>query len=404
MQPLKVYLIHSKPPKTNMRVHFDGFGNGIKVAWNNSIFWIISMTTLTAKWTASSLTHVSHVSQWWFSCSSSSCSIFTDNTWPSSWITEEMRSRGCSVLEALMAITVGSQGNIMPAWSASGRIQIMCRTSCNSPTAFRSAWTISITNFSLLLQGHNDLVKARVLPWSRWYSMEHRPSTSKINSFHSGNTSPLLTTYSSKAKQDMAKWQVNDKQALIRTIAVCSTRRLLTEWIAFGGKMDLPSNHWRLGFRRSRTRLVFLIATSGQVWWLRDGCPSPHDFRKLYWESLSLKTADWSRLLASVTAVSWIMSVARGYGVGLTQHHSCIFWQIISILWNLTDPYLISKTFQHVDGMATGNGNRASQGLTVQIALPSTCRFWHDNIEPCLIPENLHQIFSFWSHLKANCM
>ena len=193
-----------------MRVHFDGFGNGIKVAWNNSKFWIISMTTLTAKWTASSLTHVSHVSQWWFSCSSSSCSIFTDNKWPSSWITEEMRSRGWSVLEALMAITVGSQGNIMPAWSPSGRIQIMCRTSRNSLTAFRSAWTISITNFSLLLQGHNDLVKARVLPWSRWYSMKHRPSASKINWFHSGNTSPLLTTCSSNAKQDMAKWQVND--------------------------------------------------------------------------------------------------------------------------------------------------------------------------------------------------
>ena len=46
------------------------------------------------------------------------------------------------------------------------------------------------------------------------------------------------------------------------------------------------------------------------------------------------------------------------------------------------------------------------QGLTVtvQIALPTTCRFWHNNIEPCLTPENLHQIFSFWSHLKANCM
>ena len=41
---------------------------------------------------------------------------------------------------------------------------------------------------------------------------------------------------------------------------------------------------------------------------------------------------------------------------------------------------------------------------TVQIALPTTCRFWHSNIEPCLTPENLHQIFSFWSHLKANCM
>ena len=43
-------------------------------------------------------------------------------------------------------------------------------------------------------------------------------------------------------------------------------------------------------------------------------------------------------------------------------------------------------------------------GLTVQIALPTTCRFWQHNIEPCLTPENLHQIFSFWSHLKANCM
>ena len=52
------------------------------------------------------------------------------------------------------------------------------------------------------------------------------------------------------------------------------------------------------------------------------------------------------------------------------------------------------------------NGRRQKHeyGLTVQIALPTTCRFWQHNIEPCLTPENLHQIFSFWSHLKANCM
>ena len=34
-------------------------------------------------------------------------------------------------------------------------------------------------------------------------------------------------------------------------------------------------------------------------------------------------------------------------------------------------------------------------GLTVQIALPTVCRFCHIDIEPCLTPENLHQIFSF---------
>ena len=255
------------------------------------------MTTLTAKCTANSFTHVSHVWQCWFWWSSSlSCLMTSEYTWPISCNTEAMRSRGCNVREALRAITDRSQGNVIPEWCASEWIHTMWWTPRTSSTFFRRACTTSMTKSSLLLQGHIFSVKTKGSGCSRWYSIQHRPSTSHVNIFHSGNTSPLLTTSISNARQAM----MEDEQEYrnhwrTQKIIVCSPRRLLTEWLAFGGKMNLPSNHWRRGFRRLGSRLVVLIATSGQFKWLRDGCPSPHHIRKFYWESLFLKAADWSR-------------------------------------------------------------------------------------------------------------